>query len=49
MFLQKLNYIHNNPCQEKWNLANNPEDYKYSSAANYIENSGIYEVDLVDF
>lgn len=49
MFLQKLHYIHNNPCQEKWSLADNPEDYKYSSAANYIENSGIYEIDMVDF
>jgi REP element-mobilizing transposase RayT len=23
--LQKLNYIHNNPCQEKWQLASSPE------------------------
>ncbi len=49
IFLQKLNYIHNNPCQEKWRLADNPEDYKYSSAANYVDKSGNYPVDLVDF
>jgi len=49
MFLQKLNYIHNNPCQLKWNLAKNPEEYKYSSAANYINGSGNYKVDIIDF
>ncbi len=32
---QKLNYIHNNPIQEHWSLANRPEDYKYSSAKYY--------------
>lgn len=48
-FLGKLNYIHNNPCQEKWNLVDNPEDYIYSSASNYILKKGIYDVDIVDF
>ena len=48
-FLQKLNYIHNNPCQEKWNLAMKPEDYRHSSAANYIIGKGRYDVDLIDF
>ena len=33
---QKLNYIHLNPCQRKWNLSNTPEDYKPSSAKFYI-------------
>ena len=33
---QKLNYIHNNPCTEKWNLAKTPEEYKHSSAKYYI-------------
>ncbi|MEA2103193.1 MAG: transposase [Candidatus Cloacimonadota bacterium] len=32
-FLQKLQYIHNNPV--KANLVKQPEDYKYSSARNY--------------
>ena len=35
MFLAKLNYIHNNPL--KAGLVNKVEDYKYSSARNYIE------------
>ncbi|MDO8592264.1 MAG: transposase [bacterium] len=49
MLLEKLNYIHNNPCQAKWRLSGEPEDYKYSSAANYIKGRGFYEVDLLDF
>ena len=32
---QKLNYIHNNPLQEHWNLVKNPSDYLYSSARFY--------------
>jgi len=35
---QKLNYIHQNPIQDKWNLIDCPENYKYSSASFYIEN-----------
>jgi len=36
---QKLDYIHNNPIQEKWNLAKLPEEYFYSSAGFYIKNT----------
>jgi len=32
---QKLDYIHLNPLQEKWNLVEFPEDYKWSSASFY--------------
>ena len=32
---QKLNYIHNNPLQAHWNLAERLEDYYYSSARFY--------------
>jgi putative transposase len=32
---QKLEYIHLNPLQERWNLANKPEDYPWSSARFY--------------
>lgn len=39
--LQKLDYIHRNPMQEKWNLAATPEEYRYSSAKFYM--SGIDE------
>ena len=35
---QKLDYIHNNPIKEKWNLASLPEDYFYSSARFYLHN-----------
>jgi len=34
MFYTKLNYIHNNPV--KAGLVNCPEEYRYSSARNYI-------------
>lgn len=34
---QKINYIHLNPLQERWNLADRPEDYKWSSARFYEE------------
>ena len=35
VFMQKLEYIHNNPIQLKWKLSELPEDYKYSSAMFY--------------
>ena len=34
--LQKLNYIHNNPCSGKWSLADSPLQYYHSSASYYI-------------
>jgi len=39
---QKLKYIHHNPIQEKWQLYNLPEEYKYSSA-------GFYYMDKMDW
>jgi putative transposase len=33
--LQKLQYIHNNPCQPHWKLVTEPGDYEYSSASFY--------------
>jgi putative transposase len=39
---QKLEYIHSNPCHERWNLAPEPSMYYYSSAA-------LYETELDDF
>jgi REP element-mobilizing transposase RayT len=47
LYREKLNYIHNNPCTSKWKLAERPEDYKYSSASNYINGNGNYDVELV--
>lgn len=34
---QKIDYIHLNPLQERWNLADRPENYKWSSARFYEE------------
>src|SRR4030095_17022382 len=33
--LQKLNYMHLNPCNEPWRLVEKPSDYEHSSAAFY--------------
>lgn len=33
---QKLDYMHENPCKGKWNLAIAPVDYSHSSAKYYI-------------
>lgn len=33
--VQKLEYIHNNPCSGKWQLAENPASYVHSSASFY--------------
>ncbi|MDQ0639622.1 putative transposase [Pedobacter sp. W3I1] len=39
---QKLDYLHNNPCSEHWQLATEPEDYLYSSASFYEKNETNY-------
>jgi len=45
MFWTKLNYIHNNPI--KAGLVNRAEDYKYSSAGNYMNrDNSILVVDV---
>lgn len=40
VFLQKLNYIHNNPLADKWKLCQYPEEYHYSSARYYHKDGG---------
>ena len=43
--MQKLNYIHNNPCSGKWKLATDPIHYLHNSASFYISGKkGIWEV-----
>jgi REP element-mobilizing transposase RayT len=42
-FLQKMNYIHWNPCQPHWNLASCPEEYPWSSASYYEKNNNRFE------
>jgi len=35
---QKVDYIHQNPCQSRWRLVTSPEEYPWSSAAFYLAN-----------
>ena len=42
--LQKLNYIHNNPCQPKWELVKHPNDYIYSSAKFYYHREDPFQL-----
>jgi len=42
---QKLEYMHNNPCQGNWDLVKQPWDYLHSSAQFYLNGTqGVYEV-----
>ena len=42
---QKLSYIHNNPVESKWQLAESAVEYPHSSAYFYTEGrQGVYEV-----
>jgi REP element-mobilizing transposase RayT len=45
VFVQKLDYTHNNPMKVKWKLALSPEDYRYSSAKFYVK--GVDEFGLL--
>jgi len=46
---QKMNYVHNNPCQPRWNLVEHPEDYAWSSARFYLlEKPAVIPVDNVN-
>ena len=46
MFSEKLNYIHNNPVKAK--LVDKPEDYKFSSAKNYVNrDDSILKIDFL--
>lgn len=45
-FIQKINYIHNNPVIEK--IVTLPEDYYFSSARNYAGLENELEVILLD-
>jgi REP element-mobilizing transposase RayT len=42
--LQKLVYIHNNPCTERWQLAEKPYEYLHSSARFYDGDKSGYKV-----
>lgn len=45
IFLQKMNYIHNNPIQSKCKLSDLPENYLFSSAQFY--ETGVDEFSLL--
>ena len=47
LYREKLNYIHNNPFTPGRRLAEKLEDYKHSSASNYIIGNGVYDVESV--
>ncbi|MBA3649623.1 MAG: transposase [Chitinophagales bacterium] len=40
---QKLEYIHNNPCNNRWRLTTYPENYRFSSASFYILNKSEWD------
>ena len=40
--LQKLNYMHYNPCVERWKLTDRPINYPHSSASFYECGKKIY-------
>jgi putative transposase len=45
---QKMDYIHQNPCQPQWKLVENPEDYFWSTAGFYLaDKSCIIPIDDV--
>ena len=45
---QKLQYIHNNPCSDKWQLCDFPEEYLYSSTKDYIlDQKGLIDLDKI--
>jgi putative transposase len=46
MLRQKLDYIHYNPV--RLGLVDRPEDWRYSSARNYLGQDGVLEIDLIE-
>ncbi|MGI8583259.1 MAG: hypothetical protein ACR2KX_13735 [Chitinophagaceae bacterium] len=42
-FLQKLSYLHDNPCSAAWELIKNSDGYKHTSAKLYLSGQqGLY-------
>ena len=44
ILLQKLNYIHKNPCHPNWDLAAHLCDYLYSSAKFYYNRENSFDI-----
>ncbi len=45
---QKLNYIHQNPVRDNWNIVSNPLEYPYSSARYYEEGSDWHQLRIMN-
>jgi REP element-mobilizing transposase RayT len=41
---QKIDYIHRNPLHERWNLAERPEDFRWSSARFYETGEDVFGI-----
>ncbi|MBI5893297.1 MAG: transposase [Deltaproteobacteria bacterium] len=48
LFLEKVEYIHNNPVAKNWRLVDNRADYRYSSAC-YYDRSEKPIIEIDDF
>ena len=49
VLLQKVEYIHHNPVQNRWRLASSPEEYPYSSARNYLlGDHSVIQIDMLE-
>ncbi|NJK85999.1 MAG: hypothetical protein HC906_08595 [Bacteroidales bacterium] len=46
MIDQKLNYLHNNPVEER--IVNEPEHYLYSSALDYSGGKGFVKITIIE-
>ncbi len=46
---QKIDYIHHNPVNGKWNLCNEFTDYPHSSAAFYVDHKPHKQVTITDY
>ena len=45
LILQKLDYMHMNPCTKKWKFCEYPYEYEHSSARFYLmEEQGLFDV-----
>lgn len=46
MFIQKLEYIHNNPVKRGY--VDEPQHWRYSSCRDYMGNAGILKIDILE-
>ncbi len=46
MMIERINYIHNNPLKRGY--VDKPEHWRYSSARDYLGNTGLLEIEIPD-